>query len=77
MANLIKLTRAESHDRNDRPNEITLGVYNILMIEEAVDPEPGRSRILLENGKTLYVEEDQDEIRDLANQQLESGGILG
>lgn len=68
MARFIRLTAIESGSLGSEENkEITVNTMKILWIEDTHERELGNSRVLLENGKSLFVEEDQDEIRDLAN----------
>lgn len=68
MANLIRLTQADSgHSQSFVSHEVTVNVFRILMIEDYEGPNDAHSRIVLENGKSLFVTETQDEIRDLAN----------
>ncbi len=67
MAQLIRLTRADNSTTGHENQEITVNVFRILMVEDNQGRDQGESRVILENGKTLLVEESQDEIRDLAN----------
>ncbi|MEM1000404.1 MAG: hypothetical protein AAGN35_25350 [Bacteroidota bacterium] len=75
MALLIKLNRAD----NGSPqfsNEIVVSVRNILMIEEFQNSYGAHSRVYLENGKSLYVEESMDDILSMANDGATAGGGL-
>lgn len=71
MIQLLHLTRAAGpNGETDSGFEISVGTHHIMYIEECHTREPGHSKIYLSNGKTIYVEETQDAIRDLANQPL-------
>ena len=67
MTQLIQLTMADTGSSSFISSELTVGVRNILMIEDYHGNHGEQSRIYLENGKSLYVTESQSEIRDLAN----------
>jgi uncharacterized protein YlzI (FlbEa/FlbD family) len=68
MANLLLLTRAHGpNGETDSGSEITLNAFHIMMIEHSHQREPGASKVLMSNGKIFFVEETQDEIRELAN----------
>lgn len=69
MIQLLHLNRASGpNGETDSGSEITISVRHIVFIENCVQREPGHSKILLSNGKTIYVEETQDQIRDIANE---------
>lgn len=68
MSRLIQLTRADQQNSSGQDSqEITINVARILMVEDNHGRDQGRSRIFMENGKQILVEEDQDEIREMAN----------
>ena len=67
MAQLIQLTRADNNHTSQENQEITVNVARILMIEDNQGRDQGASRVTMENGKAILVEESQDEIRELAN----------
>lgn len=68
MQQLIQLNRAEGpNGETDSGREITICPKNILLIEDSHPREAGHSKIVLTNGKILYVEESQEDIRQLAN----------
>lgn len=67
MAQLIRLTKADNSTTGQENQEITVNVARILMLEDYQGREQGETRVILESGKTVLVEESQDEIRDLAN----------
>ncbi len=74
MISLITLSRAEGpNGETDSGRDITVSPKNILMIEDCHEREAGHSKIVLTNGKILYVEESQADIVALAN---DKGGIL-
>lgn len=69
MALMIKLTMAQSgHVETMMSEEVTVNVRNIVLVEDYHGTSEARSRVLLENGKSLLVLETQEEIRDLANE---------
>ncbi|MFM2377307.1 MAG: hypothetical protein RLZZ165_2404 [Bacteroidota bacterium] len=75
MIQLIHLNRAPGiNGETDSGAEITIGANHIVFIENCHTREPGKSKILLTNGKTIYVEEFQNQIRDLANEGATSEG---
>jgi hypothetical protein len=77
MIQLIQLTRAPGiSGETDSGAEITIGTSHIVFIENCHTREPGKSKILLTNGKTIYVEEFQNQIRDLANEAATGTGSL-
>ena len=67
---LIKLNLAQDrHSQNDQQqDEIIINALKILTIHETHEKEDGNSRITMENGKSIYVEESMDDIADLANE---------
>ena len=68
MSNLIELTRAHGpNGETDSGSEITLNTFHILLVEHSHPREPGASKVLMSNGKIFFVDETQDEIRNLAN----------
>lgn len=67
MNQLIKVTQADTGSASFISPDVTVSVRNILMIEDYQGHHGEHSRIYLENGKSLYVMETQDEIRALAN----------
>lgn len=74
MVHLIKVTLAPSgHVETMMSDEVSVNIRNIVLVEDYNGPSDARSRILLENGKSLHVLESQDEIRALAN---DDGGVL-
>ena len=75
MALLIKLTRSDNGSAAFS-NEVVVSVRNILMIEDYQDHNGSHSRVYLENGKSLYVEETMDDILSMANDGSGSGGGL-
>lgn len=48
--------------------EVSVNVRSIVLVEDYHGTSEARTRVLLENGKSLLVLESQDEIRDLANE---------
>jgi hypothetical protein len=73
MALLIKLTRSDNGSAAFS-NDIVVSVRNILMIEDYQDQNGSQSRVYLENGKSLYVEETMDDILAAANEGATAGG---
>lgn len=70
---LIKLSRAEGiNGETDSGADILINPINILMVEDSHPREPGHSKIVLMNGKIIYVEETQDDILELANEDMNS-----
>lgn len=67
MPHLIRLTRAHNTHTAGGSEEITINTMRILMIEDNHGRDDGETRIFLENGKTILVQESQDDIRDMAN----------
>jgi uncharacterized protein YlzI (FlbEa/FlbD family) len=68
MVHLLHLTRAHGpNGETDSGAEITLNAFHIMMIEHSHEREPGSSKILMSNGKIFFVEETQEDIRELAN----------
>ncbi|MCB9232822.1 MAG: hypothetical protein H6581_14215 [Bacteroidia bacterium] len=66
---LIKLTKAQDrHSDNSHSDDIVINALKILTIEETHEKEDGNARIVMENGKSIYVEENMDEILDMANE---------
>lgn len=71
MVQLLHLTRAHGpNGETDSGAEITLNAFHMLMVEHAHEREPGHSKVIMSNGKVFYVEETQDQIRDMANRNL-------
>ena len=71
MVNLLHLTRASGiHGETDAGSEITLNGFQILMIEDSHDSEPGASKVVMSNGKIFFIQETQAEIRNLANDSV-------
>lgn len=76
MAQLIRLTRANtSHSHTEISNEITVNIFQILMIEDYHGSDDGESRVTLQNGKNLIVTESQEDIRALAEKGA-GGGLF-
>lgn len=70
---LLKLSRAEgTNGETDSGSDILINPINILMVEDSHPREPGHSKIVLTNGKILYVEETQNDIYELANEDANS-----
>jgi hypothetical protein len=71
MIQLLHLNRASGpNGETDSGAEITVSIRHIVFVEHCHEREPGNSKILLSNGKTIYVDETQDHIRDLANESV-------
>ena len=68
MTQLIKVTQADSGTSSFVSAEVTVSVRSIIIIEDYQGHNGEQSRIYLGNGKSLYVTETQDEIRDMANE---------
>lgn len=69
MAQLIKVTMAPSgHVETMMSEEVSVNVRHIVLVEDYHGTSEARTRVLLENGKSLLVLESQEEIRDLANE---------
>ena len=69
MAQLIRVTIAPSgHTETLMSEEVSVNVRHIVLVEDYHGSSEARTRILLENGKSLLVLEGQDEVRDLANE---------
>jgi|GEM_PF-4690569 hypothetical protein len=74
MAQLIRVTLAQSgHVETMMSEEVSVNVRSIVLVEDYHGTSEARTRILLENGKSLLVIESQEEIRDLANS---ANGVL-
>ena len=67
MARLIQVTRAGNNTSSDDATELTINTHHIVLVEDNIGRDEGTSRIVLSNGKTILVEESQDDIRELAN----------
>lgn len=67
MPHLIRLTRAHNTHTAAGSEEITINTMRVLMMEDNSGRDDGETRIFLENGKTILVQESQDDIRDMAN----------
>lgn len=71
---LIKLTPAASgHSESPEDSFIIVNTMKIIMVLETHENERGNSRVVLDNGKSLYVDESQDDVMDMAN-EFEGGG---
>ena len=67
MTTLLRLTRAHGpNGETDSGAEITLNSFHIMMIEHSHEREPGTSKILMSNGKIFFVEETQEDIREMS-----------
>jgi uncharacterized protein YlzI (FlbEa/FlbD family) len=67
MPHLLHLTRALSpNGETESGTELTINSFHIMVIEDTHPREPGNSKIWMSNGKIFFVEENQDQIRDLA-----------
>ena len=75
MARLIKVTQADPGHGSYVSPEVLVNVTRILVVEEYNMGE-AHSRVYLENGKSLYVTETQDEILEMANSADGSSGGL-
>lgn len=71
---LIRVTPASGgHTESPEDAALILNTMKIVMVMETHESERGNSRIVLDNGKSIYVDESQDEVMDLAN-EFEGGG---
>ena len=79
MAKLIRVTRVvnETASRSPESPEILINTMKIRMVEHNLnDSIEGATRILLDNGKSIYVEESQDDIMERANSESGEGSSL-
>lgn len=68
MAQLIRLHEVTgSHSTAIETNYILLNEDRIVTVMNAFETDLGNTRILLESGKSIFVEESVDEIEDLVN----------
>ena len=66
---LIRLNLAQDrHSTNEQQDEIIVNALKILTIHETHEKEDGSSRITMENGKSIYVEESMGDVMDMANE---------
>lgn len=76
MAQLIRLHEVTgSHSTEIETKIILLNEDRIITVMDAYETDLGNTRILLESGKTVYVEESMDDIEDLVNEK-HRGGIF-
>ena len=83
---LIRVTPASGgHTESPEDSALIINTMKIIMVMETHENERGNARIVLDNGKSVYVDESQEEVMDMANEfeggasGLEGGGggILG
>lgn len=68
MAHLIRLHEVTgSHSTVIETNYILLNEDRIVTVMNAFETDLGNTRILLESGKSMFVEESVDEVEDLVN----------
>lgn len=65
-----------SHSTSIETNEVLLNENRIVTVMHAYETDLGNTRILLQTGKTMYVEESLNEIEDLVNDHHRGKGGL-
>lgn len=77
MAHVIRLTEVTgSHSTSINEEDILVNDHYVVNVKEAYEHDLGNTRILLANGKSIFVQETMSEIEDMINHGS-GGGLFG